>query len=367
MPKSPLMPRNPADPAGIGHARRNALSMMTVKFRDCAKQVRVLVNKLPRESVEGESSKALKSEKRKASLIANREFVANYIKSYKSEIENEWYSEGYIKNEAEKMVANRSYSWQVDNYMMDRTMDTIRRILIDSLLSGDTSWSNRWWLNSTLDYSYEKGTTDSLVSAKLITQGIDALSTNHIAILQAESQLQTPAYLNRISLVHGRVFEEMNGIVGDMVSQLRRVLTDGMARGLGVRDVSGMINDRLGVGLSRSKRIARTELNKAYTDAYMDESEELNENLKEDDYSIRAMHVSALSPTTRKSHALRHGTIHTAKQQRNWWDTGSNRINCLCTVIDVLINLKTGESIQQDLIERTRKGGEVFFKGFSAA
>ena len=183
-------------------------------------------------------------------------------------------------------------------------------------------------MNGFLDPSYERGTTESFYSAQQITQGIDSPSTNAIAIMDAEAQLQTAPYLNRLQLLHGRVFEDMQGIVGDTVKQLRTVLTDGMARGLGIRDISGMINSRVGVGLSRAKRIARTEINKAYTDAYMAESDELNENLKDDDYSIRQMHVSALTSTTRASHAARHGTIHTRKEQLKWWDSGSQRINC---------------------------------------
>ena len=64
--------------------------------------------KLPHTIGPGETSRAYKSETRKASL-----------------------------------VANRAYTWQVDNFLMDQTMATIRRILTDSLLSGDTSWQQR--------------------------------------------------------------------------------------------------------------------------------------------------------------------------------------------------------------------------------
>lgn len=325
--KNPILPRNESDPTGLGPSRRRADKRITKKMQIAAGDIRALVAKLPHSIGAGETSKALKSETRKASL-----------------------------------VANRAYTWQVDNFLMDQTMTTIRRILTDSLLDGDTTWQRRWWMNAFIDPSYERGTMESLISAQRITQGIDSTSTNAIAILEAEAQLQTPQYLNRIALVHGRVFEDMQGIVGDTVVQLRRVLTDGMARGLGIRDISGMINSRVGVGLSRARTIARTEINKAYTDAYMAESEELNENLKEDDYSIRQMHVSALTETTRPSHAARHGGIYTRKEQLKWWDSGSNRINCYCSIIDVLINIKTGESLQAPLIKRTKARGEEYFK-----
>lgn len=359
---NPRLPRKEDDPTGLGPSRRRADKRVTKLMQKAARDIRELVARLPYDIVAGESSKALKSETRKASLVANRDFITNYVNSYKEEIDKEWFTKEQIANEAEMLVTNRQYSWKVDGFLMDQTTRTIRQILLDALTSGSNEWNNRWWMNAFIDPSYERGTLDSFASAQLITRGIDSPSTNLIAIMEADAQLQTPAYLSRLQLVHGRVFEEMHGIVGDTVAQLRRVLTDGMGRGLGIRDISGMINDRIGVGLSRARTIARTETNKAYTDAYMDESDELNKNLKDDDYSIRQMHVSALTDTTRRTHAERHGTIHTSIEQKKWWNSGSNRISCYCTVIDVLINLKTGESLQQPLIDRTRARGKEFFK-----
>ncbi len=323
---NPRLPRNDADPTGLGPSRRRADKRVTKLMQKAARDIRSLVARLPYEIVKGEDSKALKSETRKVSLVANRQ-----------------------------------YSWQVSGFLMDQTTNSIRQILMDALTSGSSNWTNRWWMNAFIDPSIERGTLDSFYSAQAITKGIDSASTNALAIAQADAQLQTPRYLSRLQLVHGRVFEDMHGIVGDTVAQLRRVLTDGMGRGLGIKDISGMINSRIGVGLSRARTIARTETNKAYTDAYMNESDELNKSLAEDDYSIRQMHVSALTDTTRRTHAERHGTIHTSTEQKKWWDSGSERINCYCSVIDVLINLKTGESIQQPLIDRTRARGKEFF------
>ena len=332
---NPTMPRDEKDPTGLASSRRRADKRIEIMFQSIARDIRKVVAELPREQVAGEDSKSYKSEMRKADLVANKQ-----------------------------------YSWQVDNWLMDRTMNTVRRILTDYLLSGDTAWQYRWWFNGFIDQSYEKGTLDSIYSAKQITRGIDAQSANAIAIMEAEAQLQTQPYLSRLQLVHGRVFEEMAGIVGDSVAQLRRVLTDGMARGLGIRDISGMINDRVGVGMSRAKKIARTEINKAYTDAYMDEADELNKNLEDDDLVIRQMHVSALTSTTRRTHAMRHGTIHTRIEQQKWWDSGANRINCYCSVTDVLVVKSTGKPVGGDsLIKRTRERGEEYFKihGFAKA
>ena len=47
-------------------------------------------------------------------------------------------------------------------------------------------------------------------------------------------------------------------------------------------------------------------------------------------------HRSALLPTTRPHHAARHRKIYTVDQQRQWWATGANRINCYCSVKPIL-------------------------------
>jgi hypothetical protein len=168
--------------------------------------------------------------------------------------------------------------------------------------------------------------------------------------------------MDRLRLVYGRTFELMKGLTGEMKSQLRLTLAEGVARGVGVRDLKGMINKRLGVGMVRAERIARTEVNHAYRSAYMREAKELNETaLKDDDWEIKQAHRSALSPTTRHTHAARHGTIHTMQEQRDWWAKDANSISCLCSTLDVLVNRKTGEVLQQKMIDAMAKQKSKWF------
>jgi len=61
------------------------------------------------------------------------------------------------------------------------------------------------------------------------------------------------------------------------------------------------------------------------------------------------MHLSALAENSRQWHMSRSGQIFTAQEQEDWWDTGSNRINCLCSVVDILRDKKTGEVLQTAL------------------
>jgi len=66
------------------------------------------------------------------------------------------------------------------------------------------------------------------------------------------------------------------------------------------------------------------------------------------------MHLSALSPTTRKSHAERHGKLFTAKQVREFWSDPSNIEGCKCGVVVVLVD-DLGKPIVPQLLDRARE------------
>jgi uncharacterized protein with gpF-like domain len=78
-------------------------------------------------------------------------------------------------------------------------------------------------------------------------------------------------------------------------------------------------------------------------------------------FEVAVMHISALSSTTRPEHARRMGKVFTPAQQNAWWDTGSNRINCQCSITDILRDKKTGEVLQQSLHKKAIDQGEKFF------
>jgi hypothetical protein len=74
-----------------------------------------------------------------------------------------------------------------------------------------------------------------------------------------------------------------------------------------------------------------------------------------------------LAPNTRRNHAARHGDIFTPTEQAEWWDSGSNRLNCQCTVVDVLVDKKTGEVLQTSLHQKAVKQGKEYFKEVGTA
>lgn len=70
-------------------------------------------------------------------------------------------------------------------------------------------------------------------------------------------------------------------------------------------------------------------------------------------HSFMLMHVSALSPTSRKSHAERHGNLYTAAQVREWWARDDNAVGCKCSVVEVLID-ERGEPLAEAIVRRAK-------------
>lgn len=139
------------------------------------------------------------------------------------------------------------------------------------------------------------------------------------------SVLLSDPYRRRLELLAAREFEEMQNLSGRVKSTMAQVLTQGMASGLGPREIAANLTRQTGIEERRAERIARTEINFAHNVARMDQAQEARQEL-----GIKSleMHVSALSPTTRKTHRARHGTLHTVQDQRAWWARDANAINC---------------------------------------
>jgi hypothetical protein len=74
----------------------------------------------------------------------------------------------------------------------------------------------------------------------------------------------------------------------------------------------------------------------------------------------RELHLSALLPTTRRTHAARHGTLHTTTDQEEWYQKDGNAINCRCSTVEVLTD-KSGNPENPAFVAKVKKEGKSFF------
>lgn len=137
--------------------------------------------------------------------------------------------------------------------------------------------------------------------------------------------LRSQPHVRRMNLVRTRVFEDMKGFNQAVKSDMARVLTDGIGRGLNPLEIARNLTQQIDIKRSRANTIARTEVTTALRRAAMDEADDAREEL-----GIRTleMHISALSATTRATHAARHGKLYTTDEEREWWSKDGNGINC---------------------------------------
>lgn len=77
--------------------------------------------------------------------------------------------------------------------------------------------------------------------------------------------------------------------------------------------------------------------------------------LNEDMFGMKHlyMHLSALSPTTRKSHAERHGKLYTAQQVRDFWSDQANIEGCKCSVVAVMVD-ENNQPVVPAIVDRAR-------------
>ena len=173
--------------------------------------------------------------------------------------------------------------------------------------------------------------------------------------LQAQNVLMSPPYRDRLQLMYGRSFNEMKGFSGQTSADLARVLADVMALGQSPRVAQKKIRERFGVANSRAERIARTEINNAYTTARLSEMKSARDDLG---MNVMVIQRSALiTGRTRSWHAARHGKLVTIEEQNAWWAEGANKINCLCSVSEAVLD-SNGVPYDLGLIKRLTKERE---------
>jgi len=304
---NPIVPRNVADPAAQFGNIRNAKRKLVARYRRIDKGMRQLIGSL---------------EKRVIS-------------------------------------PNIKYEYQIDVTRFQNINSFIQNLLYGELLDNQNGlWTQRWWLNANLTQAYEDGTSDLLQTAKNITtvESVGPQLSREVRSIQLNQIISSRGLQTRVGLVQARTFELMKGLTDSTRTDLSNTLARGMIDGIGIRELTNNIKDRVKVSFNRAQRIARTEILNSYRTASAAELDELNDDVYDDsEWGMLSLWFSALSPTTRKNHASRHGRTYTTDEVREFYSKNGNTINCLCSQSAVLVNKKTKEVLQQDLLDRMEK------------
>lgn len=215
--------------------------------------------------------------------------------------------------------------------------------LIDTILGADRV--RNWFTVGYVLPAYEKGAAQAW--RNLGVQSAEYAATRPTL----QSLLLSEPYQARIGLISAREFELMKGLSASVKSTMSQQLTAGLVQGIGPREISKNLQTQAGIEKRRANMIARTEINQALRTARLDETQDAAQRLQ---IQVKVLHISALSPTTRPTHAARSGHLFTVQEERDWYAEDANAINCKCTTSEALVD-DNGQPVSKGLVDRLQK------------
>lgn len=251
-----------------------------------------------------------------------------------------------IEFEAVTVNAKR-YTFRTLPSILTQLLDTTGK-LVDQFLGAERA--RNWFTVSYVIPAYEKGTANAW-------RNLGVQSTEYAALRPSlQSLLLSEPYQARIGLISAREFELMKGLSASVKSTMSQQLTAGLAQGIGPREIAKNLTAQAGIEKRRADMIARTEINQALRSARLDETADASTRLN---IRVKVLHISALSPTTRVTHAARSGHLYTVEEERDWYAVDGNAINCRCSTSEALVDEK-GQPVSKGLVDRLQKAAAAW-------
>lgn len=201
-----------------------------------------------------------------------------------------------------------------------------------------------WFVEAGVVPAYQAGAAQQFTNLSVQSATYAASRQNLTALITSQP------YQTRLGFLKLRVEDSLRGYSAGVQAQMSQVLQDGLVTGRNPRDIAKLLADQTGVAYRKAETIARTEVPGALRAARLQEAEQATADLG---ILSREMHFSALSPTTRPSHRARMGKLYTSQEQREWWATVPNMINCKCSTITVLVDAD-GKPLTPGIVARAQ-------------
>lgn len=250
-----------------------------------------------------------------------------------------------IGNSSHAVYGNVIYQVNAGTYIYDMTaeqladlLQRVQLILDDHLLDGG---SQNLWALSYVAAEYERGTRQAFTN-------LSVQSTVYEQQTTLAQLLSSPAYQNQIAAAYVSTYSDWKGISDAARADLATVVSDSIGRGVNPRETARIISKRLDVSMAQAKNIAQTEQVGALREAQWQETDWTRERLG---LNTALLHLSALKPTTRTTHAFWHGKTRTVEEVREWYSRDGNRYHCYCSQIPVIVDAK-GKIVNTGLVER---------------
>ncbi|WP_407284654.1 phage minor head protein [Raoultella ornithinolytica] len=223
-------------------------------------------------------------------------------------------------------------------------LEAVQGILDDYLLDGGEQ--NLW----AMDYVVAEAQRGTLEAFNNLSQQSQVYASQ----TTLQQLLSSPGHLNQVAAARLTTFSDWKVISDTARGDLTNIITDAVARGVNPRETASVISKRLDVSMSKAKTIAQTEQVGALRQAQWNETDWAAERLG---LNTGLLHLSALKPTTRTTHAFWHGKVRTVQEVRDWYAVDGNKYHCYCSQIPVLLN-DDGSIFNKGLAEKLAKERE---------
>jgi len=233
------------------------------------------------------------------------------------------------------------YIYDMSAAQLADLLQVVQRILDDELLDGG---SQNIWAMDYVAAEYERGTLGAFTN-------LSVQSPIYASQTTLQQLLSSAAYQNQIASAYVSTYSDWKGISDTARADLANVIADSIGRGINPRETASIVSKRLDVSMAKAKNIAQTEQVGALREANWNETDWSADRLG---LNTGLLHLSALKPTTRQTHAFWHGKVRTTQEVRDWYAIDGNKYHCYCGQIPVLLN-DDGSIFNEGLADKLKK------------
>ncbi|MEG1111185.1 MAG: phage head morphogenesis protein [Hafnia sp.] len=234
-----------------------------------------------------------------------------------------------------------TYIYDMSAAQLADLLQVVQRILDDELLDGG---SQNIWAMDYVAAEYERGTLGAFTN-------LSVQSPIYASQTTLQQLLSSAAYQNQIASAYVSTYSDWKGISDTARADLANVIADSIGRGINPRETASIVSKRLDVSMAKAKNIAQTEQVGALREANWNETDWSADRLG---LNTGLLHLSALKPTTRQTHAFWHGKVRTTQEVRDWYAIDGNKYHCYCGQIPVLLN-DDGSIFNEGLADKLKK------------
>lgn len=231
-----------------------------------------------------------------------------------------------------------TYIYDMSAPQLADLLQRVQLILDDYLLEGG---SNSLWALQYVAAEYERGTHQAFTNLSVQSPIYEQQTT-------LQQLLSSAAYQNQVAAAYVSTYSDWLLESDRARGDLANVIADSIGRGINPKETARIISQRLDVSMARAKNMAQTEQVGALRKAQWQETDWARERLG---LNTAVLWLSALKPTTRSWHAVRHGRTYTTEEVEAFYAENGNRYHCYCSQIPVILD-ESGKVVNTGLVER---------------